>query len=167
MKALDIAIYLWILQLCLFIVGNVYGAFTYDQPSALIGKSDIENIIAHKGEQPIDTIKRILSQFLTVDSIAALGGALVIGGIALASGRSVFEAILLAISIGVGLFFFGRILWYAFSIGSLIKAIVEGFTYGYATVDPSIEWGLNVIGYIISFMAVMDWWRGISTRQMG
>ena len=167
MKALDIAIYLWILQLCLFIVGNVYGAFSYDQPQALIGKSDIENIIAHQGEQPINTIVRILNQFLKPDTLIALGGALVVGGIALGSGRSVFEAILLAISIGVGLFFFGRILWYAFSIGSLIKVIVEGFTNGYATIDWSIEWGLNAIGYIVSFMAIMDWWRGISTRQMG
>ena len=167
MKAIDIAIYLWILQLCLFIVGNIYGAFTYDQPSAIIGKSDIENVIAHQGEKPIDTIVRILREFITADNLAALGGALVIGGLALASGRSVLEAILIAIGVGVGLFFFGRIIWFAFSIGSLIKVIVEGFTNGYATIDWSIEWGLNAIGYIVSFMAIMDWWRGISTRQMG
>jgi len=157
-KAIDIAVYLWILQICLFIVGNIYGSFSYDQPSLLIGSSDVTSILGGSG-----SVTDIASHLLAVFIVPLLMGLIAYKLLGIDFGTTLIFCITLAI----GLFFFGRTLWYVFSIGSLIKAIVEGFTQGYAVIDAKIEWAMNGIGYLISFIALMDWWRGTSMRQMG
>ena len=158
MKAIDIAIYLWILQLSLFIVGSIYGSFTYDQPSLIITQGNVTSILGGTG-----SITDIASHLLRMFIIPLIMGLIAYKLLGIDFGTTLIFCITLAI----GLFFFGATLWYVFSIGSLIKVIVEGFTQGYAVIDWRIEWAMNGIGYLISFIALMDWWRGTSMRQMG
>ena len=161
MRVLDIVIYLWILQLSLFIIGAMYGTINISQPQPLITAQDVENLVVYRPgttDSPISVAARLLVVLLTPVLTLIIGYKYL--------GLSMGSLLIFTITVGIGLYFFGKTLYYMVSLGTMIDSLVQGMTNGEASLDTSMVWGLNALGWIMSFLAVVDWWRGTSMREL-
>lgn len=157
MKALDIAVFLWILQGSLFIVGSVFFGVNY--------VSRPEEIVSMEALQYFMDPNNMLDNAMKIGVVTVAGIAIAVLSFKATSGNLVMSLIAL-MGIAVTFTFLGRIIYYTLMLGEHVSIIISQSTNGIATLHSSVVWVLDGISLIINFMAVAEVWRGISLKQL-
>lgn len=161
MKALDIAVFLFSLNIAIYIVGQSSGwLIPASTPSPLISLSDLQQIFIYSnGDTAIAVIQKIATWILTTVILTLIAYRIL--------GLDFGSTLIFALTIGIGLFVIGKILFYALALGDSINGILKVATKGLVSLPPSVIWGINSIYYITIAIAIVDYIRGTSTRMEG
>ena len=158
MRVLDAAVALWSLQLGLWIVASALGIHAGSQPGPLVGETAVKKTLIATAGDPMTLFTQIMSWFV----------ASIVLGLALSTilGLNTGQTVLAMMGIAFGLFLIQRAYGVALAAGTFMKTLLESAFPGIVfpqELATTIDW----LMILLSFIAIVDWWRGSTLRYMG